>query len=51
MIYFRFELETIAGERSRVFKGIDSAQDLAKALGSCGNGSRRRGSQRGNLLK
>ncbi|KAL3983111.1 von Willebrand factor type A domain family protein [Acanthocheilonema viteae] len=33
-----YELETIAGEQSRVFKGKNSARNLAKALISCDNG-------------
>ncbi|EJW86023.1 hypothetical protein WUBG_03066 [Wuchereria bancrofti] len=47
----QYELETIAGEGTRVFKGKDSTRDLAKALASCDNGSRRTGIRRNNLLK
>ncbi|EFO20660.1 hypothetical protein LOAG_07828 [Loa loa] len=43
-----YELETIAGERKRVFKGKNSARDLAKALTSCDNGSRLRGLRQSN---
>ncbi|CAG9539275.1 unnamed protein product [Cercopithifilaria johnstoni] len=47
-----YELNTIAGEQSRVFKGRNSVRELAKALTTCDNGlSNRRGSRRNNLLK
>nr|CTP80707.1 Bm2257 [Brugia malayi] len=47
----QYELETIAGEGTRVFKGKYSTRDLAKALTSCDDGSRHTGIQRNNLLK
>ncbi|KAK6111485.1 von Willebrand factor type A domain family protein [Brugia pahangi] len=47
----QYELETIAGEGTRVFKGKNSTRDLAKALTSCDDGSRHTGIQRNNLLR
>ncbi|MCP9265451.1 hypothetical protein DINM_020755 [Dirofilaria immitis] len=50
--YARYELEIIAGDETRVFKGKDSARDLAKALTSCDNNrSRLRNSRRNKLFK
>uniref|UniRef100_A0A8R1TT53 VWFA domain-containing protein n=1 Tax=Onchocerca volvulus TaxID=6282 RepID=A0A8R1TT53_ONCVO len=47
----QYELETIAGDEKRVFKGKDSARELAKALMSCDSGSRLPSSRRNNLFK
>ncbi|KAM3725210.1 Vitrin [Dirofilaria immitis] len=48
----QYELEIIAGDETRVFKGKDSARDLAKALTSCDNNrSRLRNSRRNKLFK
>ncbi|VDN34929.1 unnamed protein product, partial [Gongylonema pulchrum] len=40
-----YELEIIAGDPSRIFKGKDSVRDLVTALTSCDNGPRRNNHQ------
>uniref|UniRef100_A0A915Q4S9 VWFA domain-containing protein n=1 Tax=Setaria digitata TaxID=48799 RepID=A0A915Q4S9_9BILA len=46
-----YELETIAGDPKKVFKGKDSVRDLARALTSCDSTVRVRGSRRSNVFK
>lgn len=38
---FRFELQTIAGNPQRVFKGMESVPQLVTALKSCNSGPRK----------